>query len=134
MLARMDDAHDDLDELLARLPKKSTREMYEEMEAARRADAAALPPEPTTIPMPDFPYPLRHPLGGTMRFGCPLACGWYHDENPARDDAATPLVVPLDPELWRAALTARAEKRAEAFRARVEGAIAEHFDQEHPGR
>ncbi|WP_158013036.1 hypothetical protein [Streptomyces sp. Root369] len=71
-----------LDALLARLPKKSARETYEELDAARRA-AAATPPELTSIPMPTYPYgwSLRHPLGGTMRFACPLGCGWFHDEN-----------------------------------------------------
>ncbi|MBC9729240.1 hypothetical protein [Streptomyces sp. TRM68367] len=114
----MDDV-DDLDEWLARLPKRSPREQLAELEAARRADAAARLPEPTTIPMPDFPYMPGHPLAGMVRFSCPLGCGWHHDENPGRDEAAEPLVVPLDPELWEAALVARAEARAEAFRARV---------------
>ncbi|WP_146229036.1 hypothetical protein [Streptomyces sp. NWU339] len=130
------DAHDDLDELMARLPKRSPREVFEELTAARRAAAATLP-ELTTIPVPSYPYGwsmLDHPLGGTMRFACVLGCGWYHDENPAREAAIAPLVMPLDPEKADEALTAQAENRAAVFRARVEITIAEHFDQAHPGR
>ncbi|MFC3345999.1 hypothetical protein ACFOOM_00805 [Streptomyces echinoruber] len=126
----MDDASD-LDEWFARLPKPSPSEGLAELLAAREAAAAA--PELSTIPMPEFPYPLSHPLGGTMRFSCALGCGWYHDENPIREERE-PLVLPADPEKWRQALAVRAEVRGAAFRARVEGAIADHFAQAHPGR
>ncbi|MGW2100339.1 hypothetical protein ACWCPX_22075 [Streptomyces olivaceoviridis] len=129
----MDDASD-LDEWLAWLPKPSPREALAELLAAREAAAAAPPPEPTTIPTPDFPYPLGHPLAGTVRFWCPLGCGWYHDERSHLDASAQPLVVPVDPARLAEALTEQANARHAAFQARVERAIADHFEQAHPGR
>jgi hypothetical protein len=83
--------------------------------------------------MPDYPYGFRHPLSGTMRFSCPLGCGWYHDENPSHEPLGT-FVVPLDPAKLEEALTAQADARHEAFRVRVEAAITGHFEQAHPGR
>ncbi|MGW4731857.1 hypothetical protein ACWEQC_22285 [Streptomyces shenzhenensis] len=124
---------DDLDALNARLPKQSTAELFAELQTARRAAAAVLP-EPTTIPGPDFPYRRPHPLAGTVRFSCPLGCDWHHDEHPGREAATERLVLPLDSEQLDKALTAQAEARAEVFRERVEGAIADHFEQAHPGR
>ncbi|MFI1956931.1 hypothetical protein ACH46L_03320 [Streptomyces althioticus] len=128
----MDDARD-LEDLMARMPRPSGRELLAEVEAARRAAETALP-EPTTLPMPESPYPLAHPLGGTLRFPCPLGCGWHHDVHPGRAAAQERLVLPADPERLEAALTAQAEVRAVMFRAGVEAAIAEHFEQAHPGR
>lgn len=128
----MDDARD-LDALMARMPRQSGPELLAHLEAARRA-ADAVPAEPTTLPMPDSPYPLRHPLGGTLRYSCPLGCGWHHDVNPGRSVAQERTVLPADPDRLEAALTAQAEVRAVMFRAGVETAIAEHFEQAHPGR
>ncbi|MER6334088.1 hypothetical protein ABT298_33240 [Streptomyces sp. NPDC001034] len=120
---------DDPEAFLARLRKPTAAEQLAEREAA-----AAWVPELTTMPMPDFPYRWPHPLGGTARFSCPLGCGWYHDERPDLDAAAQPLVVPLDPDRIEDALTAQADARAEALCARVERAVADHFEQAHPGR
>lgn len=113
---------DDLDALTVRLPKKSAADLLAELQAHRAAGAVL--PEPTTIPEPEFPYQLSHPLGGTVRFSCPRGCGWHHDEHPDREKATERLVLPLDLEQLDKALTAQAEAQAEAFRARIEGAIA----------
>lgn len=123
----------DLDELLARLPLKSPAEVWAEMEAACKAAEAAPPPEPSIIPMPDFPYGFRHPLSGTMRFHCPLGCGWHHDENPSLEPVG-PLILPADPAKLSEALTAQADARAEAFCRRVELAITGHYAAAHPDR
>ncbi|MFF6801164.1 hypothetical protein [Streptomyces sp. NPDC012616] len=130
------DAHhtDDLDEWLARLPKQTPAEMLAEVDAARRAAAEAPLPEPSLIPMPDFPYSWPHPLSGTVRFACPLACGWHHDERPGVDQARERIVLPLDPEQLERTLTVNAEARAAAMQARIEGAITQHFEADHPGR
>ncbi|MFE6018674.1 hypothetical protein ACFQ6O_18640 [Streptomyces sp. NPDC056441] len=133
MLALMGDDRD-TDEILARLPKKAPHEMFAELEAARRAAEAAPWPEPSIIPMPSYPYSLSHPRCGTLRFSCPLGCGWHHDEDPGRDAATERLVVPLDPALVSEALTAQANARAQAFKTRVEAAITDHFAEAHPGR
>ncbi|MEU3862902.1 hypothetical protein AB0F03_37425 [Streptomyces sp. NPDC028722] len=42
--------------------------------------------------------------------------------------------MPLDPDRIDDFLTAQANSRAEAIQARVEQAIADHFQQAHPGR
>ncbi|MDV9197029.1 hypothetical protein [Streptomyces sp. Wh19] len=118
----------DLDELLARVRQKTARDLFAEMEAAGRADEAAPWPEPSVIPMPS--YPRR----GTLRFSCPLGCGWHHDEDPGREAATERLVVPLDPDLVSEALTAEANARAQAFKTRVEAAITDHFAEAYPGR
>ncbi|MFE2424615.1 hypothetical protein [Streptomyces hokutonensis] len=125
---------DDLDALLARLPMKSPREAYDEMMAAREAAAAAPLPEPSIIAMPTYPDDRWGRLGGTIRFGCPLGCGWHHDENPGLEAATEPLVLPLDLSRLDEALTAQANARAEAFRVRVETAITAHYAADHPGR
>lgn len=127
MLAVMDDRQD-LDELLARIQQQKPHDLFAEVEAARRADEATPWPEPSIIPMPS------HPRRGTLRFSCPLGCGWHHDEDPGRDAAMERLVVPLDPDLVSEALTAQANARAKALQARVEAAITDHFAEAHPGR
>lgn len=132
MLSRMTDAPE-LDELLARLPQKTPAEAFAEIEAARRAAESAPWPEPSIIPAPTYPYGLRHPLGGTVRFSCLLGCGWHHDENPSREPVG-PLFFPLDPAKLSEALTAQADARAEAFRRRVESAISDHYEAAHPNR
>ncbi|MEH0579148.1 hypothetical protein QBA54_32775 [Streptomyces sp. B21-108] len=119
---------------LARMPRRTVAEDFAELQAARRAAEAAPWPETTMIPMPDYPYMWPHPLGDTLRFPCPLGCGWHRDEHPGRDAATERLVLPLDPEQLDQVLTAQVEARAEAFRARVEGEIADHFEQAHFGR
>jgi hypothetical protein len=133
MLTGMD-APDELDAVLARLPQQTPAQMYAELQEARRAAETAPWPEPSIIPMPTYPDDVRGLLGGTMRFGCPLGCDWHHDEHPGRDAALEPLVLPLDPDQFEETLTAQANDRAEAFRARVEAAIVDHFEQAHPGR
>ncbi|WP_031487612.1 hypothetical protein [Streptomyces bicolor] len=123
----------DLDALLARLPQKSPTEAFAEIEAARRAAEAAPWPEPSIIPMPSYPYGLRHPLAGTVRFDCPLGCGWHHDENPALEPLG-PLLLSVDTAKLSEAITQQANARAEALRTRVEEVITEHFVQAHPDR
>ncbi|MEU3782694.1 hypothetical protein [Streptomyces sp900129855] len=127
----LEEADRTIEAALARMPRRTGAEDFAELQAARRAAEAAPWPEPTIIPMPDFPFMWPHPLAGTVRFPCTLGCGWHHDEQPGLDAATERLVLPLDPEQLDQALTAQAETRAEAFRARVEGAIADHFEQEH---
>ncbi|MFF5655183.1 hypothetical protein [[Kitasatospora] papulosa] len=126
-------AHDSDDDLLALLPKPTPRQMFDELQAARAAAEAAPPPEPSVIPMPDYPYALGHPLAGTVRFRCPLGCGWFHDENPGAEPLG-PVLLPADLDRLNEALTAQATARHAAFRERVETAITGHYEQQHPGR
>ncbi|MDX3069320.1 hypothetical protein PV518_45530 [Streptomyces sp. ND04-05B] len=119
--------HGDLNEIMARLSFEPI-DVYAEIEAARRAAAAAPLPEPSIIPMPEFP------AFGLVRYPCPLGCGWHHDEHPGRDVAAERLVLPADVDRLDEALTAHAYARAEALKARIEAAISGHFEQAHPGR
>ncbi|MFE3146546.1 hypothetical protein ACFXJ6_07770 [Streptomyces sp. NPDC059218] len=123
----MDDRQD-LDELLARIQQRKPHDLFAEVEAARRADEAAPWPEPSIIPMPS------HPRRGTLRFSCPLGCGWHHDENPGRMAATERLAVPFDLELVDEALTAQADARVQVLQARVEAAITDHVAEAHPGR
>ncbi|PWI15934.1 hypothetical protein DI272_18515 [Streptomyces sp. Act143] len=127
-------ADTDLDDLLARLPQKSTRELFAEMEAARRADAARIP-QRTIIPEPDVPPLWPHPGSGIVRFACILGCGWAHEEDMYADDV-DPISVPLSagPEEISRVFSERAEQRAHQFRQRVEAAILAHFDDAHEGQ
>lgn len=75
-----------------------------------------------------------HPLSGTVRFGRPLGCGRHPDENPGTEAAAERFVVALDPDLFKAALTAHANARTEVFRVRAEKTITDHIAEAHPGR
>lgn len=127
------DAHDENHELLAWLPKATPHQLLADVEAARQAAAAAPLPEPSLIPMPDYPYRLGHPRAGTIRFRCPLGCGWFHDEHPGAEPM-TRLSLPADPDRLNEALTAQANARQAAFVARVETAITDHYEQAHPGR
>jgi len=105
-----------------------------EVETMLRARAAP-PPEPGIIPRPEYPYPLRHLLAGTVRYRCPHDCGWWHDELPDMEQPG-PLVFPADPtpaDITQAITTA-ANARHDAYRARVECVLTEHFDAAHEGR
>ncbi|MFF0092649.1 hypothetical protein ACFYSF_22180 [Streptomyces canus] len=122
----------DLDDLLARLPKPSPRDILAEIEAARHADEAR-PPVRTIIPEPELPPLWPHPDSGFVRFSCALGCGWKHEESTYADDQE-PISVPLSAsteEISRI-ISERAEHRAATANARVEAAIREHFTQEHP--
>ena len=83
--------------------------------------------------MPDYPYRLGHPLGGTIRYRCPLGCDWFHDEHPGAEPML-PVRLPTDPDRLGEALTAQATARHAAFQQRVETAITDHYEQQHPGR
>ncbi|MER5904334.1 hypothetical protein ABT150_30240 [Streptomyces mirabilis] len=125
----------DLDDLLAALPPKSPREMYDEIEAARRAAELAPPPEATIIPMPEYPYMWPHPRGGIVRFPCALGCGWGHDEDAFAEDWE-PIVVPVGAaaqDLNRI-FNERSRQRAGVVRGRIETAIRGHFAEVHPGQ
>jgi hypothetical protein len=121
----------DIEAAVRRLPQPSLADILR----ARREAEQAPPPPPTTIPLPESPYPFRHPLGGTMRFHCPLGCGWWHDENPGAE-LPGPILLPVDftDGDLSAAFTSMAEVRGNNVRLRVEQAIADHFTQAHPGR
>lgn len=122
----MDDGFD-LDAALARIPVPSLADI----ERLRR-EAEQAPPTATTIPQPDFPVPL----GGIVRFHCPLGCGWHHDEDPGAEPMESLLLLPANftSDDVSAAISSQADVRVNNFRLRVELAISEHFDAAHPGR
>ncbi|MEU2264906.1 hypothetical protein ABZ568_00330 [Streptomyces olindensis] len=119
----------ELEAVMARLPRRTPAEVFAEIEAGRRAAANAPWPEPSIIPMPEFP------AFGVIRYPCPLGCDWYHQEAPGLD-AFGPFVVaaPGGPHAVSAALTASANERAEVYRQRVERALVDHYEAAHPGR
>ncbi|MCX4458701.1 hypothetical protein OOK58_43100 [Streptomyces sp. NBC_01728] len=125
----------DLDDLLAALPLKSSREVFDEIEAARRAAELAPPPEAMIIPMPEYPYMWPHPLGGIVRFPCVLGCGWAHDEDAFAEDRE-PIIVPLGggTQDINRIFNERSRHRAAVLRGRIETAIRGHFTAAHPGR
>ncbi|MGX1514059.1 hypothetical protein [Streptomyces collinus] len=128
-------ADPELDVLLAALPKPSPREMMAELlEARRRAESA--PAEASIIPQPEHEFPDgRRWWEPVLAFGCPHRCGWAHREDPHAnftEEAALPLVIPAgSPEEVSRAISAQANARAEAQRARIEGAILEHLQTAH---
>lgn len=126
----------DFDALLAALPHQSTAEVFAEIDAARKAAEQAPPPELTIIPAPVYP-PLRwpHPDAGIIRFPCALGCGWAHAEDSyaeSLESISIPVGVTVQ-ELDRI-FNERAKERGDVLRARIEGAIREHFQQAHPGQ
>lgn len=109
--------------------------------ASTSATIADLPPLPGALlqqplPMPEHvagPGPLG--IGGTLRFHCPLNCGWFHDENPGADAAVEPLRIVL-PAGWTpkdisTAISDHAKARTEAFNTRVERALWDRYAAEH---
>jgi hypothetical protein len=120
----------ELDEFLARLPQRSPAEDLAMLEAARDAPR----PEPTIIPMPE--YPQGKPFGwcGEARYPCALGCGWAHVEDVG-EWLCEPFSIRVD-DLGSIGqvLTERADERAAVMRARIETAIRDHFAAVHPGR
>ncbi|MFI9026315.1 hypothetical protein [Streptomyces sp. NPDC053560] len=102
--------------------------MAEVIEARRDAEEQE-PPELSIIPTPEF-LP-----GGIVRCRCPRGCGFHYDVNPGLDAARERfrVVLPADPASTDVsdALTARAAARGDAQRARIESAIAEHYEEQH---
>ncbi|MTE20297.1 hypothetical protein F0L17_14500 [Streptomyces sp. TRM43335] len=93
------------------------------------AQAVELPPL-TTIPTPDY-----RP-GCVIRYWCPLGCGWWHDEMVGAEPPAPPLILPAgftSADIARA-VSEQAAARERAYVARVEQAIAGHFEAAHPDR
>ncbi|GGQ50354.1 hypothetical protein GCM10010250_22470 [Streptomyces althioticus] len=106
-------------------------------------------PQRTIVPLADY-------IGrGLVRFACPLGlpadvrsygpgfagmvrgpapCGWAYDHDSFADDAE-PISVPVSasPEEVSRLLSARAERRSEELRRRIEGELREHFTVAHPG-
>ncbi|QUW78264.1 hypothetical protein SMIR_03130 [Streptomyces mirabilis] len=126
----------DLDDLLAALPLKSPREVFDEIEAARRAAELAPSPEATIIPMPEYPYIWPHPRSGIVRFPCALGCGWARDED-AFAEGREPIIVPLgggSSQDINRIFNERSRHRAAVLRGRIETAIRGHFTAAHPGR
>ncbi|MXM67087.1 hypothetical protein GR925_27575 [Streptomyces sp. HUCO-GS316] len=127
---------DDLDELTRRI--FADRDPVAELLEARRA-AAAAPPEPCIIPMPEFPP--RRPgalFGGPIRYRCTVpggGCPWAYELDPYAADLG-PLVFPLSGSLEELdrAITEQAERRGREVREGIEGALREHFAREHPGQ
>lgn len=123
----------DLEEFIARLPRNTVAEAYEELAAARRAAANAPPPEQTIIPLPEYPPLWPHEMAGLVLYPCALECGWVHSE-----DSYTWTLGPIayrtdDPGSLDRSLTAQAEARGAELRERVETAVREHFATAHPG-
>ncbi|MER6367466.1 hypothetical protein ABT255_03640 [Streptomyces mirabilis] len=124
----------DLDDLLAVLPLKLPREVYDEIEAARRAAELAPPPEATIIPVPEYPYRWPHQLAGTVRYPCALGCGWWHDEDTWAWRPGPIVFHTGDPGGLHRAIAEDADRRAAALRSRIESAIHAHFLEAHPGQ
>ncbi|MEV6740459.1 hypothetical protein AB0N14_27315 [Streptomyces sp. NPDC051104] len=125
----------DLDALLASLPKPSLAEQLAELEAARRAAAEAPPPEPTIIPPFVSPYPLHHPRAGLLRFPCALNCGWSHEEWPAAEPfELPPIPVTADGAECSRILSEHATAREDERKRRIEEAIRRHFAEAHAGQ
>ena len=140
-------ADTDLNALLSQLAPPAG-DALKEILAARRADFDR-PPQRTVIPFPDY-------LGrGLVRFPCPFGppadarsygpaavalvhgpapCRWSYSHDSFQDDDE-PICVPVSasPAEVSRSLSARAERRSEELRLRVETAIREHFALEHPG-
>ncbi|GAA2701269.1 hypothetical protein [Nonomuraea recticatena] len=97
---------------------------------AQRQATSALPP-PSIIPAPVFPAGRQ--FRGTVRFPCPIGCGWFHDEHPGSETPG-PLLLPVGftSEDIEDALTARAAAEGETRRRRIEGAITAHYRSAHP--
>lgn len=124
----------DLDELLARLPRQSAREAFEEIQAARRDAVAAPPVEPSIIPSPVYPYRWPHRSAGIVLYPCALGCGWSHSED-VWAWLPGPVICRIDPRgSIDRALTEQADARAAELRNRIETAIRAHFAAVHPGR
>ncbi|MFF2940192.1 hypothetical protein ACFVSQ_10150 [Streptomyces niveus] len=115
---------EDLEAIARSLPPVDLVQAHRQAEAEHFANW-----EPSVVPMPDF-VP-----GGAVRFHCPRACGWFHDENPGLDAATDPyrLVLPLEPTSQDIsdALTRQASARATALHERVSAAIVDHDRQAH---
>lgn len=124
----------ELEELIARLPRQSVREAYEEIQAARRAALSAPPVEPSIIPHPVYPYRWPHRSAGIVLYPCALGCGWSHSED-VWAWLPGPLTFRIDPRgSIDRALTEHADARAAELRDRIETAIRGHFTAAHPGR
>lgn len=124
----------ELQEFVDRLPKRTAREAYEEIQAARQAALSAPPPEPTIIPMPVYPYRWPQRGAGIVLYPCALGCGWAHSEDTWRW-LPGPVVFRVDPRgALDRQLTELADARAAALRERIETEIRRHFAEAHPGR
>lgn len=109
------------------MPAEDFDEIEDAVDAAARV--VELPPL-TTIPAPEY-LP-----GCVIRYWCPLGCGWWHDELVGAEPPAPPLILPsgfTSADIDRA-LSEQAAARERAYVARVEQAIAGHFEAAHPGR
>ncbi|MFF3158489.1 hypothetical protein [Streptomyces sp. NPDC057910] len=114
----------DIEAAARHLPQPSIQELLR-----LRREAENSPPPLTTVPAP------VHQRGGILRYHCPLACGWTHDENPGTELPGS-LLLPADftSADLSDALTSMAEVRHNNYRLRIEQAIADHFAERHPGR
>ncbi|MFJ4627212.1 hypothetical protein [Streptomyces sp. NPDC088847] len=126
----------DIDQLLAALPAPDPRQMWDELQAARRAAETAPPPEPSIIPTPEHVYPPGHRWWWRfLAFPCAHRCGWAHLEDLLLndlEDAARPFVISArTPAEMTQAITARADARAEAQRQRIEDAVRQHLRTDH---
>lgn len=130
--------HDDLD------LDEITRELFADRNPvrewldARAAAAAAPPPEPSIIPMPEFPGRRSGFVTRTVavyRCTAPGSCPWAFAVNTALE-STEPLILPAtytSEDLDRA-LTERAEQRLTDLRTRIETEIRDHFTEAHPGQ
>lgn len=132
MLARMTTA-DPMEEVEAALAAMA-REFREGLVRQWWKAATEPPPPQSLLPSPQFPYGLRHPNAGAVRWNCPRGCGWWHEENPGRE-LPGPLRLPagFTSEDVSEAITRQAQERSEALQRRVEDAITEHYTTAHPG-
>ncbi|MGW0086548.1 hypothetical protein [Streptomyces sp. NPDC003393] len=124
----------DLDGLLAALPKPTPAEQLAELEAVRCAAAKAPPSEPSIIPAPVFPYPLHHPKAGVLLFPCALSCGWSHLEWPGAEPFTPPPIPVNDPAEASRVLDEYARACQDMRMRRIEDAIRRHFIEAHPGQ
>ncbi|UJV43008.1 hypothetical protein [Streptomyces sp. AMCC400023] len=116
----------------------SGRDHVREAQRAREAAAQAPPPEPTIIPMPEYPRAWPRLFSGVAHYRCTVpggGCMWVYDVDLLLEDSEPlrfPVCASLD-ELNRH-LNDRADRRVRDLRQRIETAFRDHFRQWHPGQ
>lgn len=122
-----DEEFEEIAAAAARMPDEEVADVWRALREINAAPPPAELPPLTTIPTPEY-LP-----GCVIRYRCPLGCGWWHDERVGAEPSG-PLILPagFTSEDIDRALTEQAAARERAYVARVEQAVAGHFDAAHP--
>lgn len=126
---------DDLDAMVREL--FAGQNPVREWLTAKAAAEQAPPPEPSIIPMPEYP-PSRF-LTGVVVYRCTAgdrSCKWAYVVDTALQEAREPLRIPWpgSGEDISRAITEQAEERMRALKERIEDALREHFTLFHSGQ